>query len=126
MRTIDDKIVYELNLATPTQSFRSEVDPKAHCADLYRQLTQIYNERGTLIQRCVEEAREELKGMQSEIVKRRDDPLFMRKVRSEQSKVRELQNESSIEEIIRERSLKVFYEKCHLFYKPPQPTSKPQ
>lgn len=38
MRTIDDKIVYELNLATPTQSFRSEVDPKAHCADLYRQV----------------------------------------------------------------------------------------
>ncbi|ROT62180.1 putative coiled-coil domain-containing protein 58-like, partial [Penaeus vannamei] len=37
MRAIDDKIIYELNLATPTQSFRNEVDPRIHCKTLYDQ-----------------------------------------------------------------------------------------
>ncbi|XP_071535505.1 protein MIX23 isoform X4 [Panulirus ornatus] len=37
MRSIDDKIIYELNLATPTQSFRNEVDPSTHCKELHEQ-----------------------------------------------------------------------------------------
>ncbi|XP_063849747.1 protein MIX23-like isoform X1 [Scylla paramamosain] len=119
MRTIDDKIIYELNLATPTPSFRSAVDPRSHCAELYRQLNQTYSERGSLIKQCEDEARGRLKAMQGQMANKRDDPMFMKKLRSEQSKVRELQNEATIEEIIRERSLKVFEEKCRHFYKPP-------
>ncbi|XP_045137728.1 protein MIX23-like [Portunus trituberculatus] len=119
MRTIDDKIIYELNLATPTQSFRSAVDPRTHCQELYTQLNKMYSERGSLISQCEDEARGKLRAMQGQLASKRDDPAFMRKLRSEQSKVRELQNETTIEEIIRERSLKVFEEKCRHFYKPP-------
>ena len=35
MRSIDDKIVYQVNLATPTISFRNEVDPKSNCKELF-------------------------------------------------------------------------------------------
>ena len=34
--------------------------------------------------------------------------------------MRDLQNEVTIEEIIRERSLKVFEERCRHYYKPPK------
>lgn len=38
MRAIDDQIIYQLNLATPTASFRKEVDPTEKCKDLYTQV----------------------------------------------------------------------------------------
>ncbi|XP_042890825.1 protein MIX23-like isoform X2 [Penaeus japonicus] len=118
MRAIDDKIIYELNLATPTQSFRNEVDPRTHCKTLHDQLENTYQQRGSLIEHCMTEAREKVRQMREEVANRRDDSKFMRSLRSEQSRIRELQNEMTIEEIVRERSLKVFEERCRQFYKP--------
>ncbi|XP_027220185.1 protein MIX23 [Penaeus vannamei] len=119
MRAIDDKIIYELNLATPTQSFRNEVDPRIHCKTLYDQiLDNTYQRRGALIEHCMTEARERVRQMREDMAGKRDDAKFMRNLRSEQSRIRELQNELTIEEIVRERSLKVFEERCRQFYKP--------
>ncbi|XP_037774191.1 coiled-coil domain-containing protein 58-like isoform X2 [Penaeus monodon] len=118
MRAIDDKIIYELNLATPTQSFRNEVDPRIHCKTLYDQLDNTYQRRGALIEHCMSEAREKVRQMREDVATKRDDAKFMRSLRNEQSKIRELQNELTIEEIVRERSLKVFEERCRQFYKP--------
>lgn len=64
------------------------------------------------------EARERVRQMREDMAGKRDDAKFMRNLRSEQSRIRELQNELTIEEIVRERSLKVFEERCRQFYKP--------
>lgn len=120
MRAIDDKIIYQLNLATPTQSFRGVVDPTDHCKSLYDQLNQTYEDRNSLIQRCLNESREAIRVARTEVEKNRDDNRLMRNLRTEQNRMRDLQNEVTIEEIIRERSLKVFEERCRLFYKPPK------
>nr|XP_053653965.1 protein MIX23-like isoform X1 [Cherax quadricarinatus] len=121
MRAIDDKIIYELNIATPTQSFRNEVDPRNHCKSLYDQLNNTYEHRGSLIATCLSESKMKLRDIQAEASAKMDDPCIMRRLRTEQSKIRELQNEVTIEEIIRERSFKVFEERCRQFYKPPKP-----
>ena len=42
MRVKDDKIIYELNVALPTQSFESKVDTTAQCKDLYEQVQLIF------------------------------------------------------------------------------------
>ncbi|KAK3885406.1 hypothetical protein Pcinc_010375 [Petrolisthes cinctipes] len=120
MRSIDDKIIYELNLATPTQSFRGQVDPTSHCQGLYQQLNNIYEERGSLIGECLGQSQAKLQELKKLATLKSDDPIALRKLRSEQSRIRELQNESTIEEIIRARSLKVFEERCRQFYKPPR------
>ncbi|XP_069195505.1 protein MIX23 isoform X1 [Procambarus clarkii] len=136
MRAIDDKIIYELNVATPTQSFRNEVDPSIHCKSLYdqivserltwysggvRPLNKIYDQRDSMIETCLSESKMKLRSIQLEASHKLDDPRILRRLRTEQSKIRELQNEVTIEEIIRERSLKVFEERCRQYYKPPKP-----
>nr|XP_045602914.1 protein MIX23-like isoform X1 [Procambarus clarkii] len=122
MRAIDDKIIYELNVATPTQSFRNEVDPSIHCKSLYDQiLNKIYDQRDSMIETCLSESKMKLRSIQLEASHKLDDPRILRRLRTEQSKIRELQNEVTIEEIIRERSLKVFEERCRQYYKPPKP-----
>lgn len=123
MRAIDDKIIYQLNLATPTQSFRGAVDPTNHCKTLYGQLNQTYEERGALIDRCLNESRETIRMIKTDAGKpesKRNEGAFTRQLRVEQNRMRDLQNELTVEEIIRERSLKVFEERCRQFYKPPK------
>ncbi|XP_071535504.1 protein MIX23 isoform X3 [Panulirus ornatus] len=87
MRSIDDKIIYELNLATPTQSFRNEVDPSTHCKELHEQLNKTYEQRGAMIQTCLSESRAKVRIIQAEVEQKKDNPLILRKLRSEQSKV---------------------------------------
>ncbi|XP_042224099.1 protein MIX23-like isoform X4 [Homarus americanus] len=135
MRAIDDKIIYELNLATPTQSFRNEVNPENHCRTLHERivsellmwyrrgaltLSKTYEHRGAMIETCLNESRVKVRSLQAEALHKKENPQILRKIRSEQSRIRELQNEVTIEEIIRERSLRVFEERCRQFFKPPK------
>ncbi|XP_068249295.1 protein MIX23 isoform X2 [Palaemon carinicauda] len=120
MRAIDDKIVYQLNLATPTQSFREVSDPTQHCKSFYDQLNEIYEARNTLIHRCLDESYGAIRLAKTEVEKNRDDARAVRNLRTEQNRMRDLQNEMTVEEIVRERSLKVFEERCRQFYKPPK------
>ena len=38
MRQIDDKIVYAINNAVPTRSFKGQIDPSEKCQELYREV----------------------------------------------------------------------------------------
>ena len=38
LRIVDDKIFYEANLATPTNSFRDKLDPIERCNDLHKRV----------------------------------------------------------------------------------------
>ncbi|XP_027621705.1 coiled-coil domain-containing protein 58 isoform X5 [Tupaia chinensis] len=71
MRTIDDRIVHELNTTVPTASFAGKIDASQTCKQLY----------------------ESLKWMQSEL---------------------------NVEEVVNDRSWKVFNERCRIHFKPPK------
>merc|ERR1712179_698622 len=101
LRVLDDKIIYTLNSSLPTDSFKTAFDGEQSCKQLHTQLMNSYSSREESINRCIEET-----------------ALKVQKLRREQSLLRQFQTELSVEEIIKERTLKVFNERCRNFYKP--------
>ena len=71
-------------------------------------MSQSHRSRGEMIQSCVEITRMEVKMMT-------DNKEDKSKIRAKQNILRSLESEFTIEEIIRERTRKVFREKCSEF-----------
>ena len=129
LRKIDDNIVYALNTSIATESIRiregDASNPTARCSHLWSQLQHSYNEREQLIKSCVKVTSEKLQNLRAQ----RDgqvqtsaqlDPIALSKqLRNQQTQLRLLQKELSVEEVIKERSTKLFHEKCRSFFRPP-------
>uniref|UniRef100_A0A5S6QC90 Protein MIX23 n=1 Tax=Trichuris muris TaxID=70415 RepID=A0A5S6QC90_TRIMR len=110
MRTIDDKIVYEINTTIPTHSFAKGVNVTERCQKLYAQLKQAHDSRQQIIRQCIEQSQRQIEQL---LKKRRDnEDDFMKQLRQEQSKLKNFQTELNIEEVIQEQTYKVFKEKC--------------
>uniref|UniRef100_A0A2P2HWD3 Protein MIX23 n=1 Tax=Hirondellea gigas TaxID=1518452 RepID=A0A2P2HWD3_9CRUS len=115
LRMVDDKIIYALNLATPSQSFHSKVKPAEQCEKLFLQISANYKERGDLLNKCLQSTTARL--TQLTAGDPAADPQLKRKIKHERSKVREFRNEIGIEEILRERGRNVFSDKCRQHYR---------
>ncbi|XP_049804218.1 protein MIX23 isoform X2 [Schistocerca nitens] len=118
MRTVDDKIVYMLNTSIPTESFKGQVDPTATCKQLYEELKSSYDTREAAIKKCITLAAERVKELKVQRESRVDDISLLKNLRKEQTKLRLLQSELNVEEVVKERSTKVYYERCRPFFKP--------
>jgi len=119
MRTIDDKIVYTLNTSIPTESFRAQKDAANECKGLYEQLTVSYDQRDRIIRRCIQKVSENVRQLKDKRVEDRDNLDLLKVMRKEQTKLRLMQAEVNVEEVVKDRTLKVFYERCRSVYKPP-------
>jgi len=120
MRKIDDNIVYALNTRIPTESFgRDTAKISNECKDLYSQLMNSYGQREEAITTCVQESSEVVKKIKQQRETNENDLDLLKKLRKEQTRLRLFQNELNVEEVLKDRSIKVFYERCRLFYKPP-------
>ncbi|TGZ39018.1 Coiled-coil domain-containing protein 58 [Temnothorax longispinosus] len=104
MRQIDDKIIYMLNSTIPTESFKGQVDLATQCKDLFQQIESENKQRTEAITRCVNVTKERV--------------MLVKNLRKEQTKLRLLQSELNIEEIVKKRTIQVYYERCRGFYKP--------
>uniref|UniRef100_A0A023FTD7 Protein MIX23 n=1 Tax=Amblyomma parvum TaxID=251391 RepID=A0A023FTD7_AMBPA len=120
LRRVDDNIISSLNTTLPTESFSAECDPPALCKKLYEQLLAAYAQRDKAIKGCLQQSKEKLDHLQELRAAKGDDPTTLRQLRKEQSQIRLLRNELNVEEVVKDRSLKVFHERCRLFYSPPQ------
>ncbi|CAL1300551.1 unnamed protein product [Larinioides sclopetarius] len=120
MRKIDDNIVHTLNTTIPTASFADKASATNQCKDLYKQLLQSYEKRESVIKSCIGEADKEVRGLKDKRVNDPDNFELLKQLRKVQTKFRLLQNELNIEEVVKDRSLKVFYERCRFHYKPPE------
>jgi len=47
-----------------------------------------------------------------------ENPTLIKKLRNEQTKLRLLRSELNIEEVVKKRTIQVYYERCRGFYKP--------
>jgi len=105
-RVIDDKIIYALNTSIPTASIREKhhIDSGEKCTALQQELFDAYETRDNAIKKCINFVAEEV----SEAKEKNDGTL-----RGKQGTLRLLRSELSVEEIIRQRSLTIFKEKCH-------------
>ncbi|XP_011158122.1 coiled-coil domain-containing protein 58 isoform X1 [Solenopsis invicta] len=119
MRQIDDKIIYMLNTTIPTESFKGQVDPTTQCKDLFQQIESEHKQRTQRITRCVDITREKVKQLKDMKEKDGDEnPMLIKNLRNEQTKLRLLQSELNIEEVVKKRTVQVYYERCRGFYKP--------
>ncbi|XP_038613870.1 coiled-coil domain-containing protein 58 isoform X2 [Tachyglossus aculeatus] len=121
MRTIDDRIVHELNTTVPTASFAGKIDASQTCQQLYESLLAAHASRERLIKSCIAQAAATVQHLSR---RRRDEDLgdleLSKQLRKEQSKLRWMQSELNVEEVVNDRSWKVFNERCRAHFKPPK------
>ncbi|KAF9815873.1 hypothetical protein SFRURICE_009771 [Spodoptera frugiperda] len=118
MRVMDDKIVYALNTSIPTESFANKVDAHSACEDLYSQIQKGHTDRENVIKNCILVTAETVKQLKAVKDEKPNDFEVLKNLKAEQKKLRLLQTELSVEEVIKEKTTKVFTEKCRSYYKP--------
>ncbi|XP_043802171.1 protein MIX23 [Apis laboriosa] len=119
MRQLDDKIIYMLNTILPTESFKGQVDPTVKCKDLYEKIQSGHKTRELAITRCLNASKEKVKQLKTERDNGNESPQLLKALRKEQNTLRLLQSELNIEEVVKEHTIDVYYNKCRVFYKPP-------
>lgn len=116
---MDDKIIYLLNTILPTDSFKGQVDPTNQCKDLFQQIQTGHSQREIAIKKCLEISREKVKNFKSQRNEgQQDDTTLLKKLRKEQSTLRLLESELNIEEVVKNRTISAYNEKCRSYYKP--------
>ncbi|KAJ0178766.1 hypothetical protein K1T71_005541 [Dendrolimus kikuchii] len=118
MRIFDDKIVYALNTSIPTESFKNKVDATFACKELYSQIQEGNSDRESVIKNCIVATADLVKQLKSAKESKPDDFEVLKNLKAEQKKLRLLQTELSVEEVIKEKTTKLFTEKCRSYYKP--------
>ncbi|KAM9389836.1 protein MIX23 [Phaethornis superciliosus] len=120
MRTIDDRIVHELNTTIPTASFVGKIDAGQTCKELYQSLMDAHTSRERIIKNCIAQTSSVVETLREEREKAQDDAALLKQLRKEQTKLKLMQSELNVEEVVNDRSWKVFNERCRIHYKPPK------
>ncbi|XP_048202710.1 protein MIX23 isoform X1 [Perognathus longimembris pacificus] len=120
MRTIDDRIVHELNTTVPTASFAGKIDASQTCKQLYESLMSAHASRDRVIKNCIAQTSAVVKHLREEREKNLDDLALLKQLRKEQTKLKWMQSELNVEEVVNDRSWKVFNERCRIHFKPPK------
>eukprot|EP00088_Acartia_fossae_P071911 TRINITY_DN9981_c0_g1_i1.p1 TRINITY_DN9981_c0_g1~~TRINITY_DN9981_c0_g1_i1.p1 ORF type:complete len:135 (-),score=34.77 TRINITY_DN9981_c0_g1_i1:460-864(-) len=111
LRELDDKIIYALNLSTPTQSMRARgASPQQSCQELQTNLSENYKYREEKISNCVGDLTVRIKDLKGKADQ--GDMEAMTNLRPTQHTLRLMKNELNVEEIIRDRSKSIFDTKC--------------
>lgn len=108
LRVIDDKILFELNCALPSNSFSANVDKGEKCRQIYQKLINIREQRLKLIQRCVDLNQEN-------VARLRKSDVSSGELRLAQNTLRLIKSEMDVENIVNERSEKAVHDRCRTF-----------
>ncbi|XP_042366670.1 protein MIX23 isoform X1 [Plectropomus leopardus] len=120
MRTIDDRIVHALNTTVPTVSFSGKVDATQTCKQLYESMMEAHLTRDKAIKSCIAQTSEVVGQLRQERAKDSENLALIKQLRKEQTKLKLMQSELNVEEVVNDRSLKVFSERCRIHYTPPK------
>ncbi|KAK2859499.1 hypothetical protein Q5P01_004119 [Channa striata] len=120
MRTIDDRIVHALNTTVPTVSFSGKVDAAQTCKQLYESMMEAHLSRDKAIKACIAQTSEVVGQLREERAKDSENLAMIKQLRKEQTKLKLMQSELNVEEVVNDRSLKVFRERCRIHYMPPK------
>ncbi|KAM3593530.1 uncharacterized protein V6R79_014797 [Siganus canaliculatus] len=120
MRTMDDRIVHALNTTVPTVSFSGKVDATQTCKQLYESMIEAHLSRDKAIKSCIAQTSEVVGRLREERTKDSENLALIKELRKEQTKLKLMQSELNVEEVVNDRSLKVFKERCRIHYTPPK------
>ncbi|TNN88826.1 Coiled-coil domain-containing protein 58 [Liparis tanakae] len=119
LRTIDDRIVHALNTSLPTVSFSGKVDATQTCRQLYESMMDAHLTRDKAIKYCIAQSSEEVGQLREQRAKDSENLALLRLLRKEQNKLKLMKSELNVEEVVNDRSLKIFSERCRIHYTPP-------
>ncbi|XP_034717633.1 coiled-coil domain-containing protein 58 isoform X1 [Etheostoma cragini] len=120
MRAIDDRIVHSLNTTVPTVSFSGKVDATQTCKQLYESMMEAHLTRDKAIKSCIAQTSEVVGQLREERAKDSENLALLKQLRKEQTKLKLMQSELNVEEVVNDRSLKIFSERCRIHYIPPK------
>ncbi|XP_055364149.1 protein MIX23 isoform X2 [Betta splendens] len=120
MRTIDDRIVHSLNTTVPTVSFSGKVDATQTCKQLYESMLEAHLSRDKAIKSCIAQTSEVVGQLCEQRAKDSENMAVIKQLRRGQTKLKLMQSELNVEEVVNDRSLKVFNERCRIHYTPPK------
>lgn len=107
LRKSDDLISIELN--------KIDVNSQAECGNIWKKLTAGYELRDRSIHRCVEAAMSSVAALRAEVKANPDDTDLELDLLREQDKLSNIKSELTVEQIVKNRSLMLFKDKCHSF-----------
>ncbi|ELU00209.1 hypothetical protein CAPTEDRAFT_220827 [Capitella teleta] len=119
LRTIDDRVVHSLNTSIPTQSFAEKVDAASRCSDLFKELSEAHKHRDGIIKKCITLKSATVSQLKQRKQQEPDNIDLMSQIRKEQYALRHIQSELNVEEVINDRSMTIFQERCRQHFRPP-------
>uniref|UniRef100_A0A1I8FWY1 Protein MIX23 n=2 Tax=Macrostomum lignano TaxID=282301 RepID=A0A1I8FWY1_9PLAT len=123
-RKVDDRIQNELNSRLPASAyFRSKVDPRRVCQELFESLRCAHSSRDSAIKRCINLTEQEVRSMLGEAGQDKAKGgaatgTASGAIGKSQSRLRQLRNDLYEEEIIQRNTYKFLYERCRDIYVP--------
>ncbi|XP_066538001.1 protein MIX23 isoform X2 [Hoplias malabaricus] len=120
MRNIDDRIIHALNTTVPTASFSGKVNATQTCKELYESLLEAHLSREKAIKACITETSAVVGQLREARAKEFDNMSLIKQLRKEQTKLKFMQSELNVEEVVNDRSWKVFNERCRIYFTPPK------
>lgn len=117
LRDLDDKIIYALNLSTPTASIQARgTSPAEKCLQLKDEIEQNYSTREQALAHCISVLGERVRSLKREVAESSSSSSSTALVtlREKQSLLRLMKFEQNVEEIIRDRTRNAFHEKCNM------------
>nr|CAH0108693.1 unnamed protein product [Daphnia galeata] len=123
MRMLDDKIIYTFNTSMPALMYTPSKSSSTNqlLANIY--MLSNYSSREQKIKQCIDVLASEVRSLKLEKDSRPDNIQLLKHLRREQTSLRLLQTELGVEEVIKERTMKVFHEHCRNYYKLPDASS---
>ncbi|XP_061160779.1 protein MIX23-like isoform X1 [Syngnathus typhle] len=106
MRNIDDRIVHALNTTVPTVSFSAKIDATQTCKELYDSMIEAHLSRDKAIKACITHTSEVVGQLREARLKNNADIALIKQLRKEQTKLKLMQSEMNVEEVVKDRSLK--------------------
>uniref|UniRef100_A0A2R9CF23 Uncharacterized protein n=1 Tax=Pan paniscus TaxID=9597 RepID=A0A2R9CF23_PANPA len=120
IRTSDDRIAYKLNTKVLTASFVGKIDASQTCKQIYGSLMAALASRNRVIKNCIAQTSEVVKNLQEERENNLDNLMLLKQLRKEQTKLKWMQSELNVEEIVKDKGWKVFNKRCQIHFKPPK------
>ena len=114
-RKIDDVIIYRLNTSLPVRALKeNELDRSRQCKELLADLESNHAARKTAITECLKENEKIIHELSQQ--KSTGDTKAGLEMKKEMTKLRLIQGELGVEDVIKSRTMKVFHERCWSFY----------
>ncbi|XP_067849094.1 protein MIX23 isoform X2 [Heptranchias perlo] len=90
-----------------------------NCQDFLEfQLKQAHSSRDKAIKTCINQSSSMVNKLREERNKDMDNLTLIKRLRKEQTNLKLMQSELNVEEVVNDRSWKVFNERCGIHYKP--------